>query len=318
MRWLMFLLQSCHVVGVLLPAPSNVSISSFNMEHMLSFLPGPQTPSDSHFSVQIIHLRRKNTWRQVAGCLQLTAGQMCNLTRAFKDQFGPYRARVRTFTATQTSNWTTSRQFQPFSDTVLGPLDVSVSGCGNCLHLQVSVPTTRSPQQHQQLENLYMSLHLLVRRVRDGSQFELKLPYKEESVITYLQPGVEYCVTVSVTSYINPNFLPSRPSCAFTSPPPTRSSWQLVWGLLGAFGILMGFICCGGQLSHKLLRQGSASEVRNPASCARPGRKLSVRTEGSAGWPAPSLRTRGLTASSQGDIFNQREDTAAPAVLSSF
>lgn len=55
-------------------------------------------------------------------------------------------------------------------------------------------------------------------------QFSLRLPYKEEIVITYLQPGVEYCVTVSVNSGLNSNPVSSDPYCAFTSPPPPRSS----------------------------------------------------------------------------------------------
>ncbi|CAB1447332.1 unnamed protein product, partial [Pleuronectes platessa] len=157
------------VFAVSLTPPSDVSISSFNMEHTLNFLPGPGTPSDTHFTVQIVN-DRKNMWRPVVGCLELTAGQMCNLTRVFTDPYTHYKARVQAFTTTQTSSWTESGWFQPISDTVLGPPDVSVSGCGNCLILQLKPPATKGLQCNLQLENLYRGVILHVRRTRDGAQ----------------------------------------------------------------------------------------------------------------------------------------------------
>ncbi|KAF0026095.1 hypothetical protein F2P81_020832 [Scophthalmus maximus] len=216
--------------------PSNVSISSFNMEHTVNFLPGPRTPSDTHFTVQIVQ-QRKSSWKPVVGCLELTPGQMCNLTRVFKNPYTQYKARVQAFTPSLTSNWTVTGWFLPLSSTVLGPPNVSVSGCGNCLILLLKAPATKSLQ----LENLYRGVILNVQRTRDGAQFRLNLPYSEEKVIMYLQPGTEYCVTVSVTAFFNNNSVSSKPYCAFTSHPPPRSSLYVVFGLLGAF-CMLGFL----------------------------------------------------------------------------
>ncbi|XP_062421026.1 uncharacterized protein LOC119229271 isoform X2 [Pungitius pungitius] len=108
-------LSCCVVLCVSLPAPSNVSISSFNLEHKLCFLPGLETPSDIRFTVQILRLRRR-MWRPVTACSELRAGQTCDLTHVFKDPSDPYRARVQAFTFTQTSNWTVSERFTPLSD----------------------------------------------------------------------------------------------------------------------------------------------------------------------------------------------------------
>ncbi|XP_027146557.1 interferon alpha/beta receptor 2 isoform X2 [Larimichthys crocea] len=241
------------VVCVSLPAPSNVSISSFNMEHTLSFLPGPETPTSTNFTVEILRLRRNRSWKPVAGCSELTAGQTCNLTQAFKDPFDHYQARVQAFTPNRTSNWTMSGWFQPLTDTMLGPPDVSVSGCGNCLILKVRVPPTRGLQLHEELV-----FH--VQRTRDGAQFKLNLHYQEEITISYLQPGVEYCVTVTVKARLNSNAVPSKSHCAFTSPPqPSSSSLHVVFGLLGAFCalgfLLIGLVVYGSQLSFKLRRR---------------------------------------------------------------
>ncbi|XP_053296695.1 interferon alpha/beta receptor 2 isoform X1 [Pleuronectes platessa] len=202
---------------------------------------------------------RKNMWRPVVGCLELTAGQMCNLTRVFTDPYTHYKARVQAFTTTQTSSWTESGWFQPISDTVLGPPDVSVSGCGNCLILQLKPPATKGLQCNLQLENLYRGVILHVRRTRDGAQFRLNLPFSEEKVIMYLQPGVEYCVSISVTALLKSNHVASKPYCAFTSHPPSSSSLYLVIGLLVFFCILgfliTGLVVNGGQRSFTILRQ---------------------------------------------------------------
>ncbi|KAM8854615.1 interferon alpha/beta receptor 2-like isoform 2-T2 [Spinachia spinachia] len=249
------LLQYFHLVGcVSLPGPSIVSISSFNLEHTLCFLPGLETPLDTRFTVQILHLRRR-TWRPVTACLELRAGQTCDLTAVLKDPTDPYRARVQAVTSTQTSNWTVSERFTPLSDTVLGPPDVTVSGCGNYLLLHITLPT----KALKQLKQLYRRVVLQVRRSRDGVQFNLSLPYNEENKISYLQQGVEYCVSVSVTSLINYNCVASTPRCAFTSPPRPTSSLHMLLSLLGACCalafLLFGLVVCGGQLLFKIWRK---------------------------------------------------------------
>ncbi|KAK2839397.1 hypothetical protein Q5P01_013137 [Channa striata] len=258
--WLLLLLH-LHLGNwcMSLPAPSSVFISSINMEHTLRFLPAPGTPPETHFTVQIIS-SRKSSWRPVMRCLELTVGQTCNLTRMFKDPYEHYQARIQAFTPAQTSSWTLSGWFQPLSDTVLGPPDVTVSGCGNCLTVLLRVPT-KELHQDLQLKDLYRGVIFHVQRTRDGAQFTLTLPYKEENEITYLQSGVEYCVSVSATGLINSNPVSSKPYCAFTSPPSSKSSCSLyvVFGLVGVFcmlGILsIGWLVCSGQMSPKLPRQ---------------------------------------------------------------
>lgn len=64
---------------------------------------------------------------------------------------------------------------------VLGPPDVSVSGCGNCLLLQLTAPTGL-----QQLRDLYRGLVLHVQRTRDGAQVCVRL--KAASISQALAP----------------------------------------------------------------------------------------------------------------------------------
>ncbi|XP_024142681.1 interferon alpha/beta receptor 2 [Oryzias melastigma] len=219
-----------------LPSPSNVSISSYNLQHTLTFSPGPHSPPGAGFRVQVSNSRRKS-WRSVVACWSLRAGQTCNLTKAFKDPFSTYRARVCAVTANQTSEWTESGPFEPMSDTVFGPPGVSVSGCGNCLLLRLSVPAEL--RRSFRVGGAHSQVHVHVQRTRDQTQFSLLLPLQEENVISYLEPGVEYCVRASFVSFLNRNTLPSEAHCAFTSAPPPKLCLQMLKGLLGAFGLLL-------------------------------------------------------------------------------
>uniref|UniRef100_A0A147AX25 Interferon alpha/beta receptor 2 n=1 Tax=Fundulus heteroclitus TaxID=8078 RepID=A0A147AX25_FUNHE len=241
--WTLLLLHFHLAVCVCLPAPSNVSISSYNMEHILRFSPGPGTPPDALFTVQISNSRRQR-WKTVAGCQELTAGQTCNLTEKLKDVWDLYTAQVRASRTNQTSQWTRSREFQPLTDTVLGPPDFSVSGCGNCLILQIRDSSWSRFDHNVQLKNLYWEVEFNVKRTRDGAEFRLKLPYEQKSVISHLQPGVEYCVSASFTSILNHNAVSSERHCAFTSPPPPRHTLLLVLGLVGGFSLVLVLVVC--------------------------------------------------------------------------
>ncbi|XP_040924635.1 interferon alpha/beta receptor 2-like isoform X2 [Betta splendens] len=259
LRVLLFLLHIHLETCCSLPAPSSVSISSSNMQHVLSFLPGPRTPINTSFSVEVIH-SRKSLWRPVAACSQLMAGQTCDLTRVFQDPYAYYQTRVQAVTSMHRSIWTASTWFQPLSDTVLEPPNVTVSGCGNCLIVQLTVPS-RELQQNLQLKDLYKEIFFLVRRTRDGAQFTLSLPYKDENVIQYLQPGVEYCVTVSAKGLFTTKSVSSEAYCAFTSPPPPShfNALNVAFGLLAVFCVLglpfIGLMLYGGRLSLELITQ---------------------------------------------------------------
>ncbi|KAM4609132.1 interferon alpha/beta receptor 2-like isoform 2-T2 [Polymixia lowei] len=286
--WIPLLLHLYFVVGSSLPAPLNVALDSFNMDHALTFLPGPGTPTGTLFRVHVLRLRRKGSWKPVAGCLDLTASQACDLTRAFRDPMDQYRARVQAYTPSQTSNWTFSELIHPVSDTVLGPPSLSVSGCGNCLLLQVSSPETGRLQQSQQLQQLYRKLVYVVRRTRDGAEFSMSIQYEKETVLQYLQPGVEYCVTVTVTTSLNPHSVPSKPHCAFTSPPPANQSVPvitllLVFCVLGL--LLIGLVVYSGHLTSKLPGQCLPKPLSSvPLQCLR-GSSSEQLAQMSAPWP---------------------------------
>ena len=54
-------------------------------------------------------------------------------------------------------------------------------------------------------------------------KFHMSVDYEEKTVIGYLEPGVEYCVMVSMVAFIKQKSAPVK-YCAFTSPPRNNRS----------------------------------------------------------------------------------------------
>ncbi|XP_053353228.1 interferon alpha/beta receptor 2-like [Clarias gariepinus] len=206
-----FLTQEVHSS---LPPPQNVAIVSFNMEHKLTWRPGPGTEADTHFRVQSCSMKTK-IWSSVRNCSDLQIGESCDLTKCFKEMYGLYQARVQAFIQDQESNWTTSRLFTPLLDTTLGPPVVSLTGCGNCLLLKLSLPHGVE-QNLSPVKYFYQAYTVSVTRTRDKAQFTV-MASNGENLINYLEPGVEYCITVTAVRFRKP-MPPSDSQCAYTSP----------------------------------------------------------------------------------------------------
>ncbi|XP_034160633.2 interferon alpha/beta receptor 2 isoform X2 [Pangasianodon hypophthalmus] len=204
-----------------LPSPQNVTIVSFNLEHKLTWTPGPGTAAFTHFRVQSYNQKRK-LWISVKSCSDVQIGESCDLTKSFKEMFGVYQARVQAFNQVQESNWTTSKFFTPLLDTTLGPPLVSLTGCGNCLLLKLSPPASVE-QNHDPLTNFFQEYTVTVSRTRDKAQFGMKAS-NGENLINYLEPGVEYCITATAVTSFKNLALPSEPHCTYTSPQPFNTA----------------------------------------------------------------------------------------------
>ncbi|KAJ8246720.1 hypothetical protein GJAV_G00254640 [Gymnothorax javanicus] len=238
---LLFLLLLTPVAKGTIPAPLNVTIVSFNLEHVLHWLPAPGTPLKTRFRVHVLHLSEVS-WTPVPWCLKVDAeSPLCDVTESFLDSSSFYMARVQAFGSAQRSNWSLSAAFNPILDTVLGPPQVLVFGCGNCLRLHITPPTGRG--QHLVSRRLLSDFTCWVRRSGNHAQFSLRISSTEEFVVEHLEPGVEYCVTAVVTVNFNTRAIPSEPQCAHTSPPRTNMVPALVIAMCVVF--LLGVLCCG-------------------------------------------------------------------------
>ncbi|TSM60583.1 Interferon alpha/beta receptor 2 [Bagarius yarrelli] len=214
--WIYFCFFLQEVYCSSLPSPLNVTIVSINLEHKLTWTPGRGTGAFTHFRVQSYNQKRK-LWNSVKSCSDLQIGESCDLTSSFKEPFALYQARVQAFNQDQESNWTTSKFFTPLTDTTLGPPFVSVTGCGNCLVLKLSPPASLARNRYP-LTYIYGDYAVSVSRTRDKAQAS-----DGETLINYLEPGVEYCITVTVVTSFKNLSLPSKPQCTYTSSQPLNT-----------------------------------------------------------------------------------------------
>ncbi|XP_072542836.1 cytokine receptor family member b2 [Salminus brasiliensis] len=251
---LLFILK--HQVYCLLPAPQNVTIVSFNLEHKLTWTPGPGTPAFAQFRVQK-YTMKKHLWKPVLNCSDLRTGERCDLTNSLKDLYCHYLVRVQAFSSDQESNWTSSKLFYPLWQTTLGPPEVALTGCGNCLLLKLSRPASRGLHTRQ-LEYLFRDYNVNVSRTRDKAHFVI-MAYSGENRIDYLEKGVEYCVMILPVTKLNNPVVPSGPHCAYTSPPPVNTVAVFLTALCILFLLVVLFCAAlihSGQLGmlHKALR----------------------------------------------------------------
>ncbi|XP_058885915.1 interferon alpha/beta receptor 2-like [Acipenser ruthenus] len=202
------------------PAPVNVTLSSHDFQHILRWEPGPGTPERVQYRVRYNSIK----WFLMKSCLNVTSTRECDLTVVFDDVNEHYATQVQAFNETQHSDWTSmSSTFKPFSDTVLGPPEVSVSGCGGCLSLQIKPPRGKGKKNLLTLYHQF-DYSIGVQNMNDGRKFSEQLEKWKGTVnhsIKLLEPGTEYCVTVRMYhAELNMNSKPSEPQCAFTSPEP--------------------------------------------------------------------------------------------------
>uniref|UniRef100_A0A8C7ZK27 Fibronectin type-III domain-containing protein n=1 Tax=Oryzias sinensis TaxID=183150 RepID=A0A8C7ZK27_9TELE len=94
-------------VGSFPPSPINVSFSSVNLRNVLHWLPGHDTPNDTHFTVQYLK------WRAVRQCTVIVR-TWCDLSAQTSDLDDGYYARVRSVVRKKSSKWTgLQRRFDP-------------------------------------------------------------------------------------------------------------------------------------------------------------------------------------------------------------
>ncbi|XP_033863944.3 interferon alpha/beta receptor 2-like [Acipenser ruthenus] len=193
-----------------LPDPVNVIIDSNNFDHILRWEPGAGTPMGMNYRVEWC-CRKGNKWSQMR-CLNVKDGRECNLTKKFKKIHKVYKARVQAITKTQQSSWTESKWFQPVSQTILGPPEVSVHGCGDCLFLQLSPLKSLLEIYHE------FEYFIVMKRAGQSKTSSDMTTILNEYEINNLERATNYCVSVSMSANTNGNSKVSQWHCAFTSP----------------------------------------------------------------------------------------------------
>uniref|UniRef100_A0A8C7ZJV3 Fibronectin type-III domain-containing protein n=1 Tax=Oryzias sinensis TaxID=183150 RepID=A0A8C7ZJV3_9TELE len=137
-------------VGSFPPSPINVSFSSVNLRNVLHWLPGHDTPNDTHFTVQYaiygesVDGGNQLKWRAVRQCTVIVR-TWCDLSAQTSDLDDGYYARVRSVVRKKSSKWTgLQRRFDPKEETRLGPPLITVE-----VHNNTATITLKGPMRYQ-------------------------------------------------------------------------------------------------------------------------------------------------------------------------
>ncbi|NWU93841.1 INRA2 protein, partial [Upupa epops] len=104
----------------------------------------------------------------------------------------------------------------------LGPPEVNISSCLNCINVTIKLPTSyfRRNEKLLSLIDIYEELYYVITlRTLDGVH---KRPHERttedlfSTVIEELYPNRNYCVSVTVTASLNKNSIPSAWKCVTT------------------------------------------------------------------------------------------------------
>uniref|UniRef100_A0A3P9LN56 Fibronectin type-III domain-containing protein n=1 Tax=Oryzias latipes TaxID=8090 RepID=A0A3P9LN56_ORYLA len=145
-----FKAKSTSAFGSFPPSPINVSFSSVNLRNVLHWLPGQDTPNDTHFTVQYaiygesVDGGNQLKWMAVRQCTAIVR-TWCDLSAQTSDLDDGYYARVRSVVRKKSSKWTgLQRRFDPKEETRLGPPLITVE-----VHNNTATITLKGPMRYQ-------------------------------------------------------------------------------------------------------------------------------------------------------------------------
>ncbi|XP_074956802.1 interferon alpha/beta receptor 2 [Phalacrocorax aristotelis] len=206
---------SCSLPERFLGGPAhNLQMKSHNFQHILSWQAKSDPTGPTYY--RVLYTDRRN-WKTAEQCSAITQ-LSCNLTDDFKDLSIEYSVFVQSLIGTEEFNSSVLR-FQPYTDTSLGPPEVNVSSCVNCINVTIKLPTShvRNNEKLLSLLDIYQELDYgITLKTLDGEHKRPSERITEEifnTVIEELYPNRNYCVSVTVTARQSKHSIPSAWKC---------------------------------------------------------------------------------------------------------
>uniref|UniRef100_A0A8C3Q3P4 Tissue factor n=1 Tax=Geospiza parvula TaxID=87175 RepID=A0A8C3Q3P4_GEOPR len=196
--------------------PYNLQMDSHNFQHILSWQAEHDPAVPASYNVLYKDYRSQN-WmsaQQCSGIAQLS----CELTEEFKDRSTEYSVFVQSIGGAQVLNSSLLR-FVPLTETILGPPEVNITSCPNCLNVTIKLPASHFRQNGKLLSliDIYDELdYIITLKSQDGEHKRPRQRTNEEVfsvVIEELYPSRNYCLSVGVTASLNKNSVPSPWKC---------------------------------------------------------------------------------------------------------
>lgn len=206
----------CQLERILEGLPYNLRMDSHNFQHVLSWQAEHDPAVPASYNVLYRDSRSWN-WmsaRQCSGIAHLS----CELTEEFKDRSAEYCALVQSIGGTQVLN-SSELRFVPLTQTTLGPPEVNITSCPNCINVTIKLPTSHFREKGKllSLTDIYEELDYdITLKSLDGEHKRPRQKTTEEvfsTVIEELYPSRNYCVSVVVTASLNKHSTPSPWKC---------------------------------------------------------------------------------------------------------
>ncbi|XP_032909157.1 interferon alpha/beta receptor 2 [Catharus ustulatus] len=239
--------------------PYNLQMESHNFQHILTWQAGQDPAVPASYNVLYTY-HRSQSWMSAQQCSG-TAQLSCELTEDFRNISNEYSVFVQSLGGAQVLNSSMLR-FVPYSQTILGPPEVNVTSCPNCINVTMKLPTShlRDKGKLQSLIDIYTELdYTITLKSQDGEHKRPRQRTTEEvfsTVIGDLYPSRNYCVSVEITASLNRNSKPSPWKCVTADSEAQRQGYHeaAVAGAICVSLIIVAVLKCVHSAGFLLLR----------------------------------------------------------------
>uniref|UniRef100_A0A3Q1FE44 Interleukin-10 receptor subunit beta-like n=1 Tax=Acanthochromis polyacanthus TaxID=80966 RepID=A0A3Q1FE44_9TELE len=197
-------LGSSTVASELLKRPTNVRLTSHNMNLVLKWDPPEGTTSDMVYTT----MYRSSATDYRIGCSNISSFE-CDFTALKISQYGNYTGRVQALLGEESSNWVESNYITLDTDTVIGSPTVSLSSNGPTLEVTIQDPVLSILT----LRDVYNGVTYNITYWKKGQNEKARSianMQQNRVVLNDLGPRTKYCVQVQINTDKNRN--PSQPS----------------------------------------------------------------------------------------------------------
>ncbi|KAM9344394.1 uncharacterized protein KZ484_016726 [Pholidichthys leucotaenia] len=232
---LILLILLLYSAAASLPAPINPTVDSANFRHILRWDPGPGTPPGTNYTVS---QRNRRHWKSIQS--EPTNRTWSRLK--LKKDVEYYYFRVQASHNDVLSPWSSqTKRFTPTSDTRIDPPQVSLTGHGHCLQVDVSLPKPDKSSGISDITKIYGDRFDVFWKKGKEGKAEGMLQDGKSFNISNLEKGVEYCVQVKLHTNQNTLISPSNWTCSFTSPV-DQSRGRIIGAVIGVPVVLVAVV----------------------------------------------------------------------------
>ncbi|XP_043987611.1 interleukin-10 receptor subunit beta-like [Gambusia affinis] len=210
-----FILTLSTLIGVVLgvlSSPTNVQVTSRNLNLILSWDPPAEAPNGLIYTTEF----KSSIGLYNPGCINITTFQ-CELSNFSITSYGTYSGKVRALLGEEASPWVESKSITLDLETQISPPSVSLLPVSQTLEVSIKDPEFIISS----LRNVYSKVSYNITYWKEGQENQaetLSNVHQDRVVLKKLDPSTKYCVQVRIVTLRNKSPIePSGVLCERTS-----------------------------------------------------------------------------------------------------